>query len=135
MQLNFLIPVFYASVDGDSDKIQAVGGQTGAILQPGSKAHSWWMTLRRHIRETATAGREPAQFADTMAIAVGFYHWVSQTKSAYGRDPQDLWDETWASVSDHTRSALVLPRSPSEIVASDAIFSASSYWRNWFDFD
>lgn len=132
---NYRFLVFEASLEGDFDKIQAVGGRTCAIVQPGSKAQEWWMALRRHIREIVATDREPGQLADAMAIAIAYYCWVSQIDGPYGRKPESMWATAWASVSDHTRSALALPHSPSEIVASDAIFSARSYWRNWFDFD
>jgi hypothetical protein len=132
-RLDFRIPLFAAPIEGDSDKIQAVGGRIAGVVLPGSKAHEFWRAVREQIREIGAAGREPAQLADAFSVAQAVYRWVSQTGTRYDT-PQGFWEKIWAEVSDQTRVTLKLPRSPSEILASEAIFSARSYWREWFDF-
>jgi molecular chaperone HtpG len=133
-ELDFRIPIFDAPIEGDSIEIQAVGGRLAAVLLRGSRPHEFWTTMREYSREAAAAGREPARFSDVILAVSAFFRWVSQTRGAY-QSPREIWATMWAAVDAKTRSALALPQNPSEIIAPEAIFTARTYWRQWFDYE
>jgi hypothetical protein len=86
--------------------------------------------------QLATASRDPGQFMDAMEVAYAFFSWTSRRRlSGAYNGPEMVWQEAWAKIGEQTRSALALPQSVSEIIPSEAIFNASTYWREWFDFD